>query len=312
MTVALALFVYAATMATWGAWLLRESAWPVRAPRLAIAAWQALAFTVLSSVLLGGVALATRFHLVSTHVADLIHVCMLNVRAGYGSPGRAATTTLAIAVLLAVSTRAVWGATITTQYAARQLRRQLQILELVARRDPQFDVLVLAHHAPAAFCFPGRGRSVVVTSSALDVLSPDELAAVIAHERAHLRGRHHLTVAIAQSLDCAFPGVPVFSWGQQQVRRLVELAADDLACRHHRRSCIASAILLLADAAPPAGTLALGSEAIHVRLRRLTEREAPLRRGLLNSLSGLIVVVLIAPAIVAALSALAAAGVDYC
>lgn len=312
MIIAVTLFGYAVVMATGGAWLLRESVWPGHAPRLAIAAWQALAVSVLSSVLLGAVAMSVRLHLISTDLADLLHVCAMNLQAAYATPGGAVTTTLAIAVMVAVSTRAVWGIASTLRHAARQRHRQRQILQLVACRDPELDVLVLQHPAPSVFCLPGRDRSIVVTSTALALLSRSELAAVLVHERAHLRSRHHLLVAISQGLARAFPGVPVFTWGHQQVRRLVELAADDQACRRHRPSCVADAILLLADATPPAAALALGGEATELRLRRLTGRQRPLRRGMRSTLGGLVAAVLIAPAVIAAVPALVAAGMDYC
>ncbi|GAA1604813.1 hypothetical protein GCM10009789_68480 [Kribbella sancticallisti] len=291
---------------------MRAAEWPARAPRLAIATWHALAASVLSSVLFGAAALSVRLHLVSTDLADIFHVCVTNLQAAYATPGGAATTTLALVVMVAVAARAGWGVTTILRRAARQRRRQRQILGLVACHDPEFDILVLEHPAPSAFCLPGRGHRVVVTSAALGLLSRTELAAVLAHEQAHLAGRHHLLVAISQGLARAFPGVPVFTWGHVQVRRLVELAADDRACRRHRPSSVANAILLLADAAPPAAALALGGEATELRLRRLTGRQFPLRRGMHSTLAGLVAGVLVAPAVIAAVPALIAAGMDYC
>jgi Zn-dependent protease with chaperone function len=279
---------------------------------LGIAAWLALSFSVLSSVILGAAALSVRIHLVSTDLAEFFRICVTNLRAAYATPGGAATTTIALIVLAGVSVRATWAIAITLRDAARQRRRQLQILDLVARRDPELDVLVLDHPAPAAFCLPGRYRNVVVTSTALALLSHEELSAVLAHERAHLRDRHHLTVALSHALARAFPGVPLFAWGHQAVRRLVELAADDRACRDHRRASVASAILLMADTAPPAAALALGSEATELRLERLIEWHGPLRRGAHTTLAVLVVAVLVAPALVAAFPALIAAGMDYC
>jgi len=262
--------------------------------------------------MLGAAALSVRLHLVSTDLAEIFRICVTNLRAAYATPGGAATTTIALAVLAVASGRTVWGIAATLRQASRQRRRQLQILDLVACHDPEFGVYVLDHPAPAAFCLPGRGRSIVVTSTALALLSRAELAAVLAHERAHLRGRHHLLVAFFQGLARAFRGIPVFAWGYAQVRRLVELAADDRASQDHGRSSVANAIVLLADTAPPAAALALGSEATEVRLQRLTERQTPLRRGAHSTLGALVAAVVLAPALVAVLPALIAAGMDYC
>lgn len=312
MIIAITLFAYAALMATAGAWLLRKSAWPAQAPRLAIAAWLALATSVLLSVACGAFTLSVRLHLVSTDLATLFHLCVTHLRAAYATPGGAVTTTLAVLLLTIVSARCLWGVATTLWHTARQRKRQLLILGLVASRDSELDVLVLDHSSPAAFCLPGPGRHIVVTSTALTLLSRDELAAVIAHERAHLRGRHHLIVALSQGLLRAFPGIPVFTWGHQQVRRLVELAADDRACKHHRKSSIAGAILLLAEGTVPAAALALGSEATKLRLERLTDTPTPLGRRAYGTLYALLGAVLVGPAVIALLPALIAAAMDYC
>jgi len=312
MITAITLFGYAALMATIGAWLLREAAWPARAPRLAIAVWLALATSVLLSVACGAFTLSVRLHLVSTDLATFFHLCVTHVRSAYATPGGAVTTTLALVLLTLVWARCLWGVATTLRHAAQQRKRQLLILGLVASRDPELDVLVLDHSAPAAFCLPGRGRNIIVTSTALALLSRDELAAVIAHERAHLRGRHHLIVALSQGLLRAFPGIPVFTWGHQQVRRLVELAADDWACRHHRKSSVAGAILLLAAGTVPAAALALGSEATTLRLERLTTTPIPLGRRAYGTLLALLGAVLVGPAVIALVPALIAAGMDYC
>ncbi|MEU4293091.1 M56 family metallopeptidase [Kribbella sp. NPDC026596] len=312
MIIAITLYSCAALMATGGAWLLREAAWPAQAPRVAIAVWQALATSVLLSVTLGSVALSVRLHLDSRDIAQLFHICVQNLRTAYATPGDAATTTIALVVLVLVSARAAWGVSTALRRAARDRRRQLQILDLVARRDPELDVLVLDHPTAAAFCLPGRNQNIVVTASALALLTRAEVHAVLAHEKAHLRGRHHLLLAVSQGLVRAFSGVPVFVWGDQQVRRLVELVADDQACRHHRKSDIANAILQLAHSSAPAAALALGAEAVALRLHRLTGRRRQLRRTTHSILCALVAATLIAPVVLAAFPAFLLAGMDYC
>jgi len=312
MIIGFTLLGYAAILATVGAWLLRRSRWTVRTPRLAITAWHALGLSVLSSALFGTAAIAARLHLESRKIDELLQVCVTTLREAFARPAGAVITVICLAAMMAVSVRTVWGLTITIRRATSQRCRQLQLLELIGRLDPDLDILVIAHQVPAAFCLSGRRRNVVVTTTALDLLGPDELAAVLAHERAHLRGRHHLLVTVSQGLARAFPRVPAFAWGYQEVRQLVELAADDQACRRHRGSCVARAMLLLAGAAPPATALAVGSEATHLRLQRLTEREASLRRPVHSSLAGLVAALLLSPFLVAVAPALIAAGMDYC
>ena len=52
---------------------------------------------------------------------------------------------------------------------------------------------------PAVYCVPGRPPTIVLTTGALAVLDTEQLTAVLAHERAHLAGRHHLLLAVTPS-----------------------------------------------------------------------------------------------------------------
>ncbi|MET7987479.1 MULTISPECIES: M56 family metallopeptidase [unclassified Streptomyces] len=60
------------------------------------------------------------------------------------------------------------------------------------------DLLVLPGNDADAFALPGyrgRGSRIVVTAGMLRALKPGEREVLLAHERAHLSGRHHLLVA---------------------------------------------------------------------------------------------------------------------
>jgi Peptidase family M48 len=58
---------------------------------------------------------------------------------------------------------------------------------------------------PGAPAGPRGRHQIVVSASVLAALSPAQLRAVPAHERAHLRLRHHVILALATSLAGAFP-----------------------------------------------------------------------------------------------------------
>ena len=53
------------------------------------------------------------------------------------------------------------------------------------------NVMVVQAERPAAYCVAGRPHAIVVTIAALQSLDRSELAAVLAHEKAHIKGRHH-------------------------------------------------------------------------------------------------------------------------
>lgn len=87
------------------------------------------------------------------------------------------------------------------------------------------DVVRLYGKEFEAFSIGGRVPTIVLGAGVAG-LDPDARAAVLAHERAHLRGRHHLLVAWADALRAALPVVPLAREGAAWVRVLVELSAD--------------------------------------------------------------------------------------
>jgi Zn-dependent protease with chaperone function len=133
---------------------------------------------------------------------------------------------------------------------------------------------------PAVYCVPGRPPAIVLTTGALAVLDPEQLTAVLAHERAHLAGRHHLLLAVTRSLAAVAPAVPLFARGTGQVATLAEMRADDVAARRDARRTLLAALLTMgADAAvvqAPAAWLA-ATGGVAARVRRLADPPAPAR-----------------------------------
>ncbi|MGN5634046.1 M56 family metallopeptidase [Streptomyces sp. AC154] len=67
--------------------------------------------------------------------------------------------------------------------------------------DDGSELAVLRDARPDAYALPGRpGRPgrIVVTTGMLEALDPGEREALLAHERAHLAGRHHLYLVAAE------------------------------------------------------------------------------------------------------------------
>ncbi|WP_229706506.1 M56 family metallopeptidase [Micromonospora sonchi] len=135
------------------------------------------------------------------------------------------------------------------------------------------------HATAAVYCLPGRPGQVVVTSAAIGALTADELAAVLRHERAHLRGRHHLLVALAGAFQRALPRLPMADAAETEIRRLVEHLADDRASDRHGRHAVATAIVQLADRTP--GTLSMRGRARSSRVVSLRRRCAERVRRML-------------------------------
>jgi Zn-dependent protease with chaperone function len=303
MTAALLLLGYSILLATAGTAVLRRAGWTRRAPRLAILAWYALSLSMIGSVLLAGLTVAmngTRGDAARRCDAPARWTCSPAIT----TAGAAVAVASALAVL-AVTARVIWCLTRTHAAASRKRREQLDVLAVLGRPDDRLGVTVIDHAAPAAYCLPGRHGRVVVTTAALGALDDDRLAAVLAHERAHLRQRHHLLRTTAEALAEALPCVPALAIARDEVARLAELAADDAAARRSGRLTVAAALLALAEAMPVAApALTAGGTTSAARARRLIGGERPL--GHVRVLLGLAATVIVISAPMAAMAAVTA------
>jgi Zn-dependent protease with chaperone function len=184
-------------------------------------------------------------------------------------------------------------------------------------------VVGLEDPRPAAYCAAG---TIVVTRGALDVLDEAQPAVVLAHEKGHLRGRHHVLCLVTRGLSAAFPGVPLFGAGERAVSRLTEMSADDAAVRGSGgaigggiRATLVSALVAIAtgeavssgpgqtgpgDPLIPRGALAAASHAVQARVERMLR--TPTRRAAVTHAVALATLTLALAAVPATFLALAA------
>lgn len=106
-------------------------------------------------------------------------------------------------------------------------------------------VLLVPDARPVAFTLPRRHGGIVVSDGALRALARDELAAVLAHEEAHLRQRHHLVRVLVEGLARPLRWVPFVAAAADAVPQLLEIAADNAARRHAGTPALAAALLKL-------------------------------------------------------------------
>lgn len=311
MKTALILALYGLVLAIAGPRLLTRATWTARAPRLAIRCWQVLCLAVPASAVLAGASLAVPMVRISADLAMLLRACVMALRAQYATPGGAAVSAIGAVLAVAVASRVAWCLGAGVLQARRERTRHRRTLMMVGDVDRRTGLSVLPDARPAAYCLPGRGHRIVVTSGALGMLGAEELAAVIAHERAHVRGRHHLALAFADAFAAAFPRPRLFTVAQAETRRLVELAADDAACTSIDELVLAEALLSMSAAPAPAVALAAGGD-VGDRVRRLISGRRPLPRWAARL--GLIAAgaLLILPFAVAAEPALAATSGNCC
>ncbi len=153
-----------------------------------------------------------------------------------------------------------WVLLAATASVLRARQRQRTLLSLLAHGDPKVPgALVVDHPAAAAYCLPGLRSAIVISAGTLTLLNAQELAAVLAHERAHLRERHDLVLLPFTALLRAFGWAGVARQARQAVGLLIEMHADDRALRHRPARELATALLRVGAAGgspAPVGALA--------------------------------------------------------
>ncbi|KUI43611.1 Zn-dependent protease with chaperone function [Mycobacterium sp. IS-1590] len=255
--------------------LLARASWPFRAPRAAIVLWQAIALAAVLSAFSAGIAIASRLF-------------------APGPDGRpTATITSEIAVLgwpvwivyvvvlaltLVVGARLI-AAVVQVAIATRRRRaRHRMVVDLVGKSQKWAHahagggLRILDVDQPLAYCLPGVRSRVVVSEGTLTTLADNEIAAILTHERAHLRARHDLVLEMFTAVNAAFPRFVRSGSALDAVRLLVEMLADDAALRIAGPTPLARALVACAAGRTPSGALAAGGPTTLLRVRRLGGR----------------------------------------
>ncbi len=157
----------------------------------------------------------------------------------------------------------------------RTLRqRHRDLVDLLGQADPHSSVTVLAHASPTAYCVPGGRRHIVLSAGAVAALDPDELGAVLAHERAHLNARHDLILEFFSVLHHAVPRPMRCEAALSEVHLLVEALADRAAIRVSGAKPLARALVTMHRAARPEATMGVGGTPEHTKARLLLIADA--------------------------------------
>jgi beta-lactamase regulating signal transducer with metallopeptidase domain len=277
--------------------VLAAASWPRRSPAAAILLWQAIGLgwgLAAVGALIGFGATARGAAVASGALARLASIARTGIPAAViDLAGALRLLCLAAGVvLLAVL---CWILIAASASVVRARQRQRELLSLLAHGDPKVPgALVVDHPAAAAYCLPGLRSAIVISAGTLDLLDADELAAVLAHERAHLRERHDLVLLPFLALLRAFRWAGVTRQAYRAVGLLVEMHADDRALRQRPARELATALLRVGAAGGggvPSGALGVAHRTeeceVAARVVRLL-RPAP---GLGNAALALIVVV---------------------
>lgn len=222
---------------------LARARWTARAPGAAVVLWQAVTLAAVLCAL--GVVLAAPEELVRARGADATLAAAALVVA------------LAVAALIIVRLLVSVG---LVAYRSRVRRARHRLLaDLLDRAEehgaPAADaeVRVLDGGLPFAYCVPGRSPRIVLSEGTLRVLSPAQVAAVLAHERAHLRARHDVVMESFTAFYRAVPGPLRSRAPLDAVHLLLEGLADDSARRSHGTGPLREALRTLGGPGPDLG-----------------------------------------------------------
>jgi Zn-dependent protease with chaperone function len=281
---AAALAVLAALLAWPVPALLGRARWPARDPVVALVCWQAIGLagglSMVGALLVHG--LAPWGHSLPEAVRAVLagHPAVDPVRGDHW-------VALTLAAVLAAQLFGVLA--LSWVRTTRTRRRHRALLEVVVRPNAELpDTRLLEHPAPVAFCIPGARPLLVLSSGMLAELDDAELAAVVAHERAHLRERHHLYLLPFVAWEAALPVLPAAARAHAEVRTLVEMRADDVALtglpgvaprRTLARAIVAAAAWAGGGTGVPSGALAVAGGPVAARVVRLLEPPRALPAG---------------------------------
>ncbi len=230
-----------------------------RTPVAAMVLWQALALAAVLAALGAGLSLVT------THVwrtAPSLGAVVVAAVAG--------AVTLVVLVRLLLS-----GHRVGTQLRELRRRHRAQV-DLLSRREgggPGEGYRVIDHEIPVAYCLPGvRGARIVVSAGAAEHLDAEQLAAVLAHERAHLRHRHDLVLEAFTVLHRAFPVFVSSRAALAQVQLLAEILADRAAVEAVGPRALCEALLAMAGGRAPQGAMGAGASDLAARVEAIGDR----------------------------------------
>ena len=297
MWVSLALLLLGALAAVVAPRLVARAEWPEREPVLALWVWQCVVAAVLLCFALSMTfSAAAAWQLVRGHVfAPAPHAVVEAYALGADEPWAAV-----LAVILACG--GLWtGAKLTQEIHRAHVRRKQRRRELLVRsprlpgEEPGSEPLVvLEGKRPDAWWLSGAAPQLVITTAALRRLKGRQLDAVLAHEQGHARARHDWLLHCSAALAGGFPQIPVFAAFRDEMHRLVELAADDVASRRFGRLTIALALVELNEDRGVFGPCPTPDAQLPQRVNRLltpAPRLAPRHRLGLTAAAALVPVV---------------------
>ena len=248
--------------------MLARATWPTRAPRAAIVLWQSIALAAVLSAFSAGIAIASRLFVPGPDGRPTATITSEIEALGW--PLWTAYV-IVFAITVVIGARLTYAVVQVAIATRRRRAHHRMVIDLVGKsQGTHLRILDVAQ--PLAYCLPGVRSRVVVSEGALSTLADNEMAAILTHERAHLRARHDLVLEMFTAVHAAFPRFVRSAHALHAVRLLIELLADDAAVRTAGPTPLARALVACASGHTPSGALAAGGPTTVLRVRRLGGR----------------------------------------
>ncbi|OJX65546.1 MAG: hypothetical protein BGO95_10655 [Micrococcales bacterium 73-13] len=235
--------------------VLTTGRWQVRHPRIALTLWFGAFFagcTAAGASVLVAVLTAVGVDERMSHAEGL------------------AATVIAWLSLIGIGAIVAVVAAVSEPLAGSHREAVQAFAPLVSSREQRrgFVLARFQSEAPTAYAVRRPEPMIFLSSTIEAALTPTQLQAVLAHERAHLRGRHDWAMRIAEiNAACLPPVLPAGAALRRATALLIELIADDTAARQTGAANLANALSRLSEATDDVG--------MALRAERLTARRWP-------------------------------------
>lgn len=188
------------------------------------------------------------------------------------APGGVVTAGASLAGFVAVQARIA--------RARRRCRRKLRHMRVEPwlgehHDQDEHELIVVPTPSTLAYAVDGQPPQIVVSDGLTQVLSEQELAAVIHHERCHLRHAHQRDLELALVTEAALGRFRPARRSATVLRLAVERWADEAAAeqvgRAHLRSALEKVVVSMLEAVPTFST----AETLRARLAALDTQPEP-------------------------------------
>lgn len=284
--------------------LFARATWSHRSPRVALVLWQAICLC--AGLSMTGAALVLALSPLGDRLPAAMAAWGAHLVAGDPFRDLAGWRAVVLVVALLFALALLAALVCSSVLAVRRRRSHRRLLDLLTGPAglggylPSGVVRVVDHAAPLAWSVPGWNRRLVLTAGLIELLTPQQLSAVIAHERAHLSLHHDLLLLPFQAWAAALGRLPGVRAARGAVAALAEMQADDVAARVVDAETVVSALAAVALADRGTGALPAGEtagETADVATTAVIDRVRRLRRPRPFPAAAVIAVYLLAAAL---------------